>query len=376
VTGSDSVVAVDGLHAGYAIDGHHLPVLRGIDLTIEAGELVALLGRNGSGKTTLLRCLAGTHPPEGGTVRLFGRDIGEWSRAEVARRVADLPQWLELPDGFRVRELVEMGRLPHATRLFGVDEADLEAIDRALADADATELADRYPTQLSGGERQRAVIAMALAQEPDLLLLDEPTLHLDLGHAATLLASIQLLRRRRSLTVVAVLHDLNLAAAYAPRVILLADGRVAADGPPGEMLTVGRVRDGFGVALEEAVTADGRRVLVPRRTGVTELTIAASGAAMTATPAAVGWNTNAIGPQGRRSTKGMQAMSTKRTTDDDSAPVEPASKDEQADTEGHFLLPDVGASQVLATDRRREVDRIVRDKQREQQAKSNQKRGR
>jgi iron complex transport system ATP-binding protein len=259
------VVEVAGLHVSYEADGaDRRRVLRGLDLSVAAGELLALLGPNGSGKTTLLRAIAGTLPRDAGRVALFGRDLAEWSRVALARRVAVLPQALILPDGFRVAELVEMGRAPHATRWFGSSAEDATAVERALTDADALDLAERYADELSGGERQRVLVAMALAQEPDLLLLDEPTLHLDIAHQATLLASVARLQARRGLTVIAVLHDLNLAAAHVPRVAVLGGGRIAADGAPASVLHPVLVRELFGAAVDEARTADGRRFLVPR----------------------------------------------------------------------------------------------------------------
>jgi iron complex transport system ATP-binding protein len=261
---AEPVVAATGLHASYPRAGSRHAVLRGLDLQVARGELVVVLGPNGSGKTTLLRCLAGTLRPDAGSVALLGRRVDAWSRLELARRVAVLPQSMPLPDGFRVAELVEMGRTPHARSLFGATDADRLAVERALADADALELAERQAAELSGGERQRVLVAMALAQEPELLLLDEPTLHLDVAHQVALLGTVTRLRRRRALTVLAVVHDLNLAAAFAPRVVLLGDGRVVGDGPPHEILRADLVRGLFGVALDEAVTADGARFLVPR----------------------------------------------------------------------------------------------------------------
>jgi iron complex transport system ATP-binding protein len=259
-----ATIEIAGLRVSYDADGDaRREVLRDLDLVVAAGELVALLGPNGSGKTTLLRAIAGTLRRDAGRVSLFGRDLDAWSRNGLARRVAVLPQSLVLPDGFRVVELVEMGRAPHATRWFGSSAEDAEAVERALADADALDLAERHADELSGGERQRVLVAMALAQEPELLLLDEPTLHLDIAHQASLLATVARLRERRGLTVVAVLHDLNLAAAHAPRVAVLGAGRVVADGSPAAVLRPDLVRDAFGVAVDEARTADGRRFLVP-----------------------------------------------------------------------------------------------------------------
>jgi iron complex transport system ATP-binding protein len=241
--------------------GEPRTVLRGVDLSLSAGDLVALLGANGSGKTTLLRLLSGALSPDAGDVRFDGRPVRDWKRDALARRVAVLPQQLDLPDGFRAAELVAMGRAPHARRLFGSTVEDERAVERALVDADALDLAGRYPHELSGGERQRVLVAMALAQEPELLLLDEPTLHLDLAHQVALLSSIRRLRAQRGLTVVAVLHDLNLAAAFAPRTVVLHDGRVAADGPSDEVLDVNLVHRVFGVEVTVAWTAEGRRQL-------------------------------------------------------------------------------------------------------------------
>jgi iron complex transport system ATP-binding protein len=242
-------------------DGGRREVLRGVDLALRPGELVALIGPNGSGKTTLLRLLTGQLRPDAGVAQFEGRSLMEWSRDALARRVAVLPQHLELPAGFRVTELVEMGRAPHARSLFGSTADDERAVRRALVDADALELADRHADQLSGGERQRVLVAMALAQEPELLLLDEPTLHLDLAHQVALLSAIRRLRAQRGLTVLAVLHDLNLAAAFAPRVVVLAEGRVAADGPPAEVLSPALVERVFGVSVREATDGLGERYL-------------------------------------------------------------------------------------------------------------------
>lgn len=262
------VVEIRRLEVSYTDARARRAVLRGLDLVVTQGELLALVGPNGSGKTTLLRAIAGTLPRDGGRVALFGTDLDRWSRVALARRVAVLPQSLTLPDGFRVAEIVEMGRAPHATRWFGSSGEDAAAVERALADADALDLAERQADELSGGERQRVLVAMALAQEPELLLLDEPTLHLDIAHQAAVLATVARLRARRGLTVIAVLHDLNLVAAHAPRVAVLGSGRVVADGRPASVLRPDLVREIFGVVVDEAHTADGRRFLVPHISAV------------------------------------------------------------------------------------------------------------
>ena len=265
IVGTEPLAAARGLVVGYPLPhGGRRQVLRGVDLQLVPGELVALLGTNGSGKTTLLRIFAGTLAPDGGTVTFDGRAIGTWRRDALARRVAVLPQQLDLPAGFRVAELVAMGRAPHARRLFASTAEDDRAVARALTDADAADIADRPAEELSGGERQRLLVAMALAQEPDLLLLDEPTLHLDLAHQVALLAAIRRLREQRGLTVLAVLHDLNLAAAFAPRVAVLDGGLIVADGAPADVLSPDLVQRVFGVAVDEARTPEGRRHLALR----------------------------------------------------------------------------------------------------------------
>lgn len=252
-----------GLAAGYRGADGDRSVLAGVSLEVAAGELVALLGANGSGKTTLLRVIGGVLEPRAGVVELFGRPLGAWSRRELARAVAVLPQSTELPDGFRVSEVVNLGRIPHARRAFAADPDDERAVAAALRDADAEELAGRPVRELSGGERQRVLLALALAQEPRLLLLDEPTLHLDLAHQLGLVQLLRRLRLTRRVTVIAVLHDLNLAAGLADRVVLVQDGRVVPAGRDGRVIDPELARAAFGVAIEEAVTGDGRRVLAP-----------------------------------------------------------------------------------------------------------------
>lgn len=261
---TDRSLRLRDVTAGYGTGDRARRVLRGIDLDVGRGEMVGLLGPNGSGKTTLLKVIAGTIQTSGGSVELDGRPLGAWSRGEIARQVAVLPQSLALPSGFRVAEIVTMGRTPHATSWFGWGAEDRRAVGDALRDADAADLADRPVDELSGGERQRVLVALALAQEPRLLLLDEPTTHLDVAHAATLLASLAHLQRSRDLTVVVVLHDLVLATTWLRRVVLLEHGRIAGDGAPEAALAPEVVRRVYGLAVETAVTAEGRRLVVPR----------------------------------------------------------------------------------------------------------------
>jgi iron complex transport system ATP-binding protein len=260
VTAAPALRLVD-VHAGYPARTERRDVLRGASLQVEAGEAVVVAGTNGSGKTTLLRVAAGTLAPRQGSVEVLGRPLGTQPRAEVARAVAVLSQEPQLPAGFRADEVVGFGRIPHARTVFGSGPGDAEAVAAALRDADVDRLRDRAVDRLSGGERQRVALAMALAQEPRLLLLDEPTLHLDLAHQLGLLELIGRLRRTRGLAVVAVLHDLNLAAALADRVELLVDGRLVPAGRDGMPIDPSVAARAFGVPVETARTEDGRRVL-------------------------------------------------------------------------------------------------------------------
>jgi iron complex transport system ATP-binding protein len=216
---------------------------------LEHGGLVALLGPNGSGKTTLLKILCGILSPRAGCVTLNGDNIHTYDRRAVAQRIALVPQELRVPFAFTVREMVLLGRTPYIRPLFGESMRDHAAIDQALELTGTGELAQRVFGELSGGEQQRVVIAMALAQEPQILLLDEPTVHLDINHQIEVLELIRRLNRERGLTVLATMHDLNLAALYFDRLMLLNEGRMVSAGSPREVLSAERVRSVFGAQV-------------------------------------------------------------------------------------------------------------------------------
>jgi iron complex transport system ATP-binding protein len=212
----------------------------GVTLEVPAGGCTALLGPNGSGKSTLLRLLLGTRTPQAGRVEFGGRPLASWPRAALAREVGVVPQSEEVPVPLTVRELVAMGRYPHLGSWRREGEGDRRAVEAALARCEVAELAGRPVSTLSGGERQRARIARALAQEPSVLALDEPTAALDVHHE---MAIFELLRdlARSGTTVLLVTHNLNLAARYADRLVLLDRGRVAAAGAPPEVLRRERI---------------------------------------------------------------------------------------------------------------------------------------
>jgi iron complex transport system ATP-binding protein len=248
----------DAVTAGYG----DRAVLHACTLAVARGEVVAIVGPNGAGKSTLLRALAGLLRPSSGSVRLDGVDIATLARRELARRIAVVPQIFDTLFPFTVREVVALGRTARLGTFGGASRGDLAAIDRAIADLDLVDLASRRIDRLSGGERQRAVLAMALAQEADVLLLDEPTVHLDPGHQVVMLRLVRELACTRGLAVAAVLHDLNLAAAMATRLAVLAEGRIVCDAAPESVINAELIRDVFGPGLVVGRN-DGRPIVLP-----------------------------------------------------------------------------------------------------------------
>lgn len=224
-------------------------VLQGVSLQLAPGEFVGLIGPNGAGKSTLLRALSRTLPLQRGTVHLGGDPIDRLTAREIARRIAFVPQSEPTLFEFTVRDVVLMGRYPHLKGRRGETEADFAAAVRAMATTDTLQLADRPITALSGGEHRRVLIARALAQSAPTLLLDEPTAHLDLVHQADLLAVVRRLADQEGVAVLAALHDLNLAAEFCDRLLLLAHGRVAAEGLPDAVLTTARLAQVYGAPI-------------------------------------------------------------------------------------------------------------------------------
>jgi iron complex transport system ATP-binding protein len=216
------------------------------ELRLEVGEMVALLGPNGSGKTTLLRLLSGLLAPTGGSAALLERPLRGQPRKAIARQLAVVPQSASIPFAFTVREIATLGRTAYARLLHDETPADREAVNRALRVTRLLTLAEQRFDELSGGEQQRVLLAMALAQEPRVLLLDEPTAHLDIAYQVQMLDLVQRLNQAGQITVLAALHDLNLAALYFPRLVLMRAGRIVADGPPDEVLTVRAIRAVYG----------------------------------------------------------------------------------------------------------------------------------
>jgi iron complex transport system ATP-binding protein len=253
-------LTAEGVRLGY---GDRLVIDR-LDLTVPDGRITAIVGANACGKSTLLRGLARLLPLAGGRVTLGGRDLSAMSSREVARIIGVLPQSSVAPDGIRVADLVARGRYPHQG-WFGRHRSDDDlVVAEAMAATGVADLADRRVEELSGGQRQRVWIAMVLAQETDIVLLDEPTTFLDVTHQIELLDLLTERNRSHGTTVVMVLHELNLAARYADRLVVMHRGRIVAEGPPDEVLTERIVGEAFG--LTARVVSDpvaGSPLIVP-----------------------------------------------------------------------------------------------------------------
>jgi len=222
-------------------------VLRGVSLTIAPGERVALVGPNGAGKSTLLRVLAGLVVPRSGRAFLGGDPVATLDRPAIARRLAAVPGQAALPFSARVEEVVALGRLPHEDPFRGPRAADRAAVDAAISRVGIDRLRGRDARELSLGERQLVLVALAVAQAAPLLVLDEPTAHLDLRHQVAVMELLADLNARDGTTILAVLHDLTLARHFFPRLVVLDGGQVVADGSPAAVLTRERVRSVFGV---------------------------------------------------------------------------------------------------------------------------------
>lgn len=249
-------------HLSYAYGRRR--VLHDVGLTVAPGEIVGLVGPNGCGKSTLLRLLAGVLVPASGTVHLDGEPLATRRRADIARLLGVVPQDPSLEFPFLALEVVLMGRTPHLAG-FGLPRPrDLAIARAAMAQLEIADIEDRPIDRLSGGERQRVFLARALAQEPEVLLLDEPTTHLDLRHQTGMYDVVQALCRERGLAALAVLHDLNLAAVYCDRLVLMSEGRVRGHGAPDTVLTRETVSAAYGVNVYVGTNElTGDRIVLP-----------------------------------------------------------------------------------------------------------------
>jgi iron complex transport system ATP-binding protein len=239
-------------------------VLAGVDLAVDAGKVIGLVGPNGCGKTTLLRAVTRVVPMLSGRISLDGADVRSLSARDLARAIAVVPQGVSLPLGYTAAEVVLMGRTPHLGFLEQEGPGDYQRACEALSRVGAVHLFDRRVDELSGGERQNVVIARALAQEPRVLLLDEPTASLDIGHQMSVGHLMRRLAREGGLAVLATLHDLTLASLYCDRIALMTRGRVVAEGSPTEVLTEANIREAYdAVARVMTEQASGRPIVLP-----------------------------------------------------------------------------------------------------------------
>lgn len=253
----------------YAYPREVRPALRGVSLSVAAGELVGIVGPNGSGKTTLVRLLVGLLRPDEGAVEIDGRPLRAWSRRELARAVGVVPQREEPVFPLTVREAVAFGRYPHLGPLGRPGARDVAAVERALARCDALELADRWVGTLSGGEWQRVRIARALAQEPKVLILDEPTASLDIRHEMEVFELTAELVRAEGLSGIVITHHVNLAVRFVDRLLVLDRGEPRAWGPPTEALTASVFSSVFQWPVD-ILSWQGFPLVVPRRMAESE----------------------------------------------------------------------------------------------------------
>jgi iron complex transport system ATP-binding protein len=248
------VIELNAVSFGYTATD----VVKTITSEFAAGEFVALVGPNGAGKSTLLKIMGGLIRTYRGSARFFGDEIARVAPRDLARRLAFVPQDTQMVFPFTVAEIVLMGRLPHRPRTLFDSPSDAKSAKEAMLLTDTAELSQKRFNELSGGERQRVVLASALAQNPELLLLDEPTAFLDLKHQLQFYEILERLNAERGLTIVSVTHDVNLAARYAPRMIALRSGKFVADGTPEEVLTPQRLYDIFEITAAVLKRPDGR----------------------------------------------------------------------------------------------------------------------
>jgi iron complex transport system ATP-binding protein len=257
-----ALLKIENLCGGY----ERKDIIRQLSLEVDLGDFMVVIGPNGSGKTTLLRLLTRVLPLGRGQIYFQGKNIAQMKLKEFCRRVAFVAQNIPAGFSFTVMDLVLMGRIPHLNRLQFESKKDIQIAQEMLALTDTLDLKDKWINQLSAGERQRVAIAQALTQGPELLFLDEPTSHLDIGHQVQILDLLKKLNRNRKLTIVMILHDLNLASAYANRIVLLDQGVIFKAGTPDEVLTYQNIEQVYKTVVlvnNHPVTGKPNVVLVP-----------------------------------------------------------------------------------------------------------------
>ena len=259
---SEPVLRVEDLTTGY----DDRDIIRNVNLSLAEGEILGVVGPNGSGKSTLIRAITQVLSLRSGTVHVRGAELERYSANDLARTMAVVPQSAVLPDGFSALEVTLMGRTPYLRLLQSEGPADLAIARRSMLQTRSLSFAERPVDELSGGERQRVIVARALTQQSPILLMDEPTVHLDVAHQIGLLDLVEQLARNQSLSVIAVIHDLTLAAQYCDRLVLLHDGAVVASGTPDEVLRTETIQEVYDVEVRVIEHPDtGRPVVLPVR---------------------------------------------------------------------------------------------------------------
>ena len=260
----NSAIEATTIHYSYG----DLPVLDNLSFSVPEGDFFIVIGPNGSGKTTLMKVISGLLKHQKGHLKILNRPIESYKRKALAKTIAFVPQTTSVDFPFTVMEVVLMGRSPHLGMLGLEKEEDLKAAERALVFTGVNHLADRKMDQLSGGEQQRVFIARAICQEPQIMLLDEPTASLDLAHQSRVMDLMEKLKKEKGVTIVMVSHDVNLAAMYGDRLVLLKEGRIVSAGLPAEVLTYRTLEEAYGCTLlvdESPIGKFPRITLVPEK---------------------------------------------------------------------------------------------------------------
>jgi len=245
------MLKVENISASY----REIPVLEGISFQVPEGEFLGIIGPNGAGKTTLLKIMTGIKQPLDGKVTLDGKNLDSLSRKEIARIMAVVPQSSFIPPLFTVEDVVLMGRYPHQKSRFATTEEDMESVKEAMRKTNTLAFRNRLVNELSGGERQEVIIARALAQKPKILMLDEPTANLDIKHQMRILSLVRSLVKKSRITTIMVIHDLNLAARFCNRLILLHNRRIHSQGEPKEVLTPQNLKAAYEVEVKVGYNA-------------------------------------------------------------------------------------------------------------------------
>ncbi len=254
------ILKVGNIHFSYESD----ETLKNVSFEVHQGEILSIIGPNGAGKSTLLKCVNQLLKPSTGSVFLDNDDLLSMKQKEVARKIGFVPQNSLNKFPLSVFDTVLMGRFPHVRRFESEGRRDFEIAHKAMHACDIEHLSDRLTTEISGGEYQKTIIARALAQEPKVLLLDEPTLHLDIGHQLELLELLKALTGKKELITVMVSHDLNLAMRYSDKILIIKDGKIFNAGIPREVLTVDALRDVYGIKAEISLVGEsGRTCIIP-----------------------------------------------------------------------------------------------------------------